>query len=214
MKKIKLLLLLVVLITSMSVYSQDESIQPTLISKAKHFRKTPPLREMTIVLPGERDRSWKDGIIRNEVMEDMYVTDNALPKGPDPVAQRYNGRSGHRGPNVNFDGVSNVNGVYPPDTDGDVGPNHYFQMINLSFSIFDKSGNKLYGPVDNSTLWNGFIGPWTGTNDGDPIVLYDDFADRWVATQFAVNTSNGSYWQLIAVSETSDPMGAYYRYAY
>ena len=214
MKKIKLLLLLVVLITSLSVYSQGESIQPTLITKAKHFRKTPPLREMTIVLPGERDRSWKDGIIRNEVMEDMYVTDNALPKGPDPVAQRYNGRSGHRGPNVNFDGVSNVNGVYPPDTDGDVGPNHYFQMINLSFSIFDKSGNKLYGPVDNSTLWNGFIGPWTGTNDGDPIVLYDSEADRWMASQFAINTNNGTYWELIAISETGDPLGAYYQYAF
>ncbi|MEA2041970.1 MAG: hypothetical protein U9N85_05395, partial [Bacteroidota bacterium] len=114
-------------------------------------------------------------------------------------------------PIQNFEGMSNVNGVYPPDTDGDVGPNHYFQMINLSMQIFDKEGNSLYGPVDNSTLWDGFIGPWTGTNDGDPIILYDEQADRWMASQFAINTSNGTYWELIAISETSDPLGAYYR---
>ena len=214
MKKRSLLLLLVLLLSFGSVFSQGESIKPSLITKAAHFRKTPPLKEMTIILPGDRDRSWKDGIIRNEVMEDMYVSDNALPIGPDPVAQRYNGKSSHRGPNVNIDGVGNVNGVYPPDTDGDVGPNHYFQMINLSFAIFDKSGNKLYGPVDNSTLWSGFIGSWTGTNDGDPIVLYDSEADRWMASQFAINTSDGTYWELIAISETGDPLGAYYQYAF
>ncbi len=87
-------------------------------------------------------------------------------------------------------------------------------MINLSFAIWDKEGNKLYGPVDNSTLWNGFIGPWTGTNDGDPIVLYDSEADRWMASQFAINTGNGTYWQLIAISESGDPLGAWYQYAF
>ncbi|MCD4724517.1 MAG: T9SS type A sorting domain-containing protein [Bacteroidales bacterium] len=209
-----LLLLLVAALTADLAISQDESLAPKLITKATHFRKTPPLREMTIILPGERDRSWKDGIIRNEVVDDVFNTDNALPAGPDPVAQRYNGQLQHRGPNVNFDGVGNVNGVLPPDTDGDVGPNHYFQMINLSFAIWDKQGNKLYGPVDNSTLWNGFIGPWTGTNDGDPILLYDSEADRWMASQFAINTSNGTYWELIAISETGDPLGAYYQYAF
>ena len=213
MKKV-LLLALIAVISIGTAFSQQESMKPSLISKATYFRKTPPLREMTIILPGERDRSWKDGIIRNEVMEDMYISDNSLPVGADPVAQRFDGVSRHRGPNVNIDGVSNVNGVYPPDTDGDVGPNHYFQMINLSFAIYDKSGNRLYGPVDNSTLWNGFIGPWTGTNDGDPIVLYDSEADRWMASQFAINTSNGTYWELIAVSETGDPMGAWYQYAF
>ena len=115
---------------------------------------------------------------------------------------------------ANFDGVPNLNSVYPPDTDGDVGPDHYFQMINLSFQIFDKEGNSLYGPADNQTLWNGFIGPWTGTNDGDPVILYDEEADSWVATQFAINTQDGTYWELIAVSETGDPLGAYYRYAF
>lgn len=197
-------------------YSQQETSHPTRIDKAVHFRKTEPLRDMKVILPGERDRSWKDGIIRNEV--NLMIGDgsflDALPSGPDPVLQESFGMKMHRGPEMNFDGVGNVNGVLPPDTDGDIGPDHYFQMINLSFAIWDRAGNRLYGPVDNSTLWNGFIGSWTGTNDGDPIVRYDKEADRWLASQFAINTGDGTFWQLIAISETGDPLGAYYQYAF
>ena len=115
----------------------------------------------------------------------------------------------------NFPGVGNLSGVAPPDPDGDVGPNHYFQMVNLAFAIWDKSGNILYGPADNSTLWDGFSGPWSGSNDGDPIVMYDEYADRWVASQFALpNYPNGPFYELVAVSETGDPTGAWYRYAF
>ena len=205
-----------VLIFTFPSFAQKEIYKPAGIKKAVHFRKTIPLRDMQVILPGERDRSWKDGIIRNEV--NTFIGDgsveNALPIGADPVLQDYVGEISSKGPLLNFDGVGNVSGVYPPDTDGDVGPDHYFQMINLAFAIWDKAGNKLYGPVDNSTLWQGFVGPWTGTNDGDPIVLYDEEADRWMASQFAINTSNGTYWQLIAVSETGDPLGAYFQYAF
>ena len=213
MKKATTFLLITALCFSIAIAQQD-TYSPTDARTATYFRKTPPLREMTIVLPGERDRSWKDGIIPNEIFDDQIVTENALPSGPDPVAQQYMGKLQHKGPNVNIAGVGNVNGVAPPDTDGDVGPDHYFQMINLSFAIFDKQGNKLYGPVDNSTLWQGFIGPWTSTNDGDPIVLYDEVADRWMASQFAIRTYNDTYWQLIAISETGDPLGSWYQYAF
>lgn len=188
--------------------------QPT-VKRAAYFDKTPPLREMELVVPGPRDRSWKDGIIRNED-SDRKRNDNPapLPAGADPVWQQHFGFRDNANIIANFEGVPNLNSVYPPDTDGDVGPDHYFQMINLSFQIFDKEGNSLYGPADNRTLWNGFIGPWTATNDGDPILLYDEVADRWVATQFAINTPDGTFWELVAVSETGDPLGAYYRYAF
>jgi hypothetical protein len=200
------------------IQGQDErEVNVPIVSKAVYFDVTPPLRDMPIVLPGERHRAWKDNIIQNKSMEKEFkITDPDIPEDfVDPVLQQsYPATREITGPVLNFDGIGNVNGVYPPDTDGDVGLNYYFQMINLSFAIWDKQGNLLYGPVDNSTLWNGFIGPWTGTNDGDPIVLYDETADRWMASQFAINTSNGSYWQLIAVSSTSDPLGSYNRYAF
>jgi hypothetical protein len=215
MKPIKLFvpLVLVASMTVIPLLAQHTVYTNPVVQKAKYFRKTKPLREMKQIAPGERDRSWKDNVIRNE-QNVKSARCKQLDTIPDPVVQHQMGQYCGRSISQNFDGVSNVNGVYPPDTEGDIGPNHYFQMINLSFAIYDKNGTLLYGPVDNSTLWNGFIGPWTGTNDGDPVVLYDELADRWLASQFAINTSNGTYWELIAISETSDPTGSYYQYAY
>lgn len=116
---------------------------------------------------------------------------------------------------VNFDGVTNRNGVLPPDTNGDVGPNHYVQWVNLSLAIYDKTGRLLYGPTNGNTIFSGFGGPCQTSNDGDPIVLYDERADRWVLTQFALpNYPSGPFYQCIAVSTTPDPTGSYNRYQF
>ena len=181
----KTLVFVIMGLFTISLYSQPK-LTPT-VSKAKYFDKTPPLRDMEMIDPATKDQSWKEGVIPNDVYEPEKRTDIIpQPEGPDPVWQKTFGKQYLNEPIQNFEGVPNLNSVYPPDTDGDVGPDHYFQMINLSFQIFDKEGNSIFGPTSNSTLWNGFIGPWTGTNDGDPIVLYDELADRWVATQFAI----------------------------
>src|SRR5262249_33541321 len=42
---------------------------------------------------------------------------------------------------------------------------------------------------------------------------YDKAANRWVMTQFAV-TGSGGFFQCVAISQTSDATGAYYRYAF
>lgn len=205
------LLTFILLFTSLILPAQTRP----QIRKASYFDKTPPLREMQLISPSTRDRSWKDKVVRNDEKERVRNDNPApLPLGADPAWQQEFGSRGGNEIISNFDGVPNLNDVYPPDTDGDVGPDHYFQMINLSFQIFDKEGNSLYGPADNRTLWNGFIGPWTGTNDGDPIVLYDEQADRWIASQFAIHTQDGTFWELVAVSETGDPTGGYFRYAF
>ncbi len=218
MKLNRYLLVLSAMLMAGFIKGQDgQDVNVPIVSKAAYFDITPPLRDMPIVLPGERDRSWKDHIIQNESMEKAYkIRRDDIPESfVDPVLQQiYPASREINGPVLNFDGVGALCGCWPPDTEGDVGHDYYFQMINLSFAIWDKQGDLLYGPVDNSTLWNGFIGPWTGTNDGDPVVLYDELADRWMASQFAINTSDGSYWQMVAVSATSDPLGSYNRYAF
>jgi hypothetical protein len=214
MKTYLLVIALAVLITPVLLVAQENKLNEPVVKTAVYFDKTPPLRDMKIVVAGARDRSWKDGIIGNKTRDESLLYANQPEVPYDLVQQKEMGTRNVSGPILNFPGVGRITLVSPPDTEGDVGPNHYFQMINLSFAIWDKQGTLLYGPVDNSTLWDGFIGAWTGTNDGDPIVLYDDYADRWVATQLAVNTTNGTHWQLIAVSETADPLGAYYRYAF
>src|SRR5216117_2993316 len=115
--------------------------------------------------------------------------------------------NGFSGPNGTF----SVNSA-PPDTNGAVGPNHYVETVNTSFAIFNKTGTVLFGPVPNSTVWSGFGGGCQTNNDGDPTVVYDGIADRWVISQFSVTTT--PYLMCVAVSTTSDPTGSYYRYSF
>jgi N-acetylneuraminic acid mutarotase len=104
----------------------------------------------------------------------------------------------------------------PPDSDGDVGPNHYVEAVNEAFRVFDKNGTAL-SPV---TTYNSLFAPLTGTpcsgnNQGDPYALYDPVADRWVISDFAFPSFPGtSFYQCIAVSQTSDPVsGGWFLYA-
>ncbi|MCB2208309.1 MAG: PKD domain-containing protein [Bacteroidetes bacterium] len=216
MKKLNVLFGLIVLFSWLTLSSFSQAVSLEKIITPVGFDKSEKLSSVPIVPPGYRDMSWKDRTIPNKDGFQEEFNKPATWVGPDPVLQ--NEMSGNRSAATvgqNFAGVSNLSGVAPPDTDGDVGPNHYMQMVNLSFQIWDKNGNSLYGPAASSTIWDGFTGPWSGTNDGDPIVLYDEYADRWIASQFALpNYPSGPFYELVAVSETGDPTGAWYRYAY
>lgn len=103
-------------------------------------------------------------------------------------------------PIENFGGIG-YTGVAPPDPNGDVGPSHYIQMVNSKFAIYDKTGVLLAGPSNINTLWAGFGGNCEFSNNGDPIVLYDHLANRWLLSQFVAFTN-----QCIAISKTSDPV--------
>src|SRR5436190_360741 len=119
----------------------------------------------------------------------------------------------------NFEGMSNQDNfnifgfrVNPPDPNGEVGPNNYVEMINLVFAVYDKACNLLLGPVDTGTLWAGFPIEDCTDPSGDPVVLYDQFMDRWILSQFT--TAGPEYFNCVAVSTTGDPTGSYYRYAF
>jgi uncharacterized repeat protein (TIGR01451 family) len=126
----------------------------------------------------------------------------------------------------NFEGINNVNGVYPPDTQGDIGydpstgKKYYIQWVNLSYAIWDVTVTPtlIVGPVAGNTLWSGFGGDCQTTNDGDPITLFDPIAQRWLMSQFAFQSSGSSaippFYQCIAISATGDPTGAWHRYAF
>jgi hypothetical protein len=101
----------------------------------------------------------------------------------------------------------------PPDTVGAVGATQYVQVVNVGFAVFNKSTKAaVYGPVPTSTLWQGFGGQCETDNDGDAVVVYDKAANRWIVSQFAVGTT--PYLQCVAVSQTSDATGGWYRYAF
>lgn len=112
-------------------------------------------------------------------------------------------------PSPNFDGIG-YTALVPPDTNGDVGPSNYVQMVNSRFEIYDKQGNSLAGPLAISTLWStaGATGPCATRNDGDPVVVYDNLADRWLISQFANPTgfSTPPTHECVAVSQTGNPV--------
>lgn len=211
----KSILLFAFILSALFLPAQKDVYSPAEIKKPAFFDVSRPLREMTIPA-GQRDRSWKNGVVKNKLNMPEYRNRPLPPAGVKDFTLRQN-TQGNRSSELlsSFDGVNNISGVLPPDTQGDVGLSHYMQMVNLAFAIFDKSGNLVYGPVDNQTLWNGFPGPWSSCNDGDPVVIYDEQADRFIASQFAMpNYPNGPFYEMVAVSQSGDPTGQWYRYAY
>jgi hypothetical protein len=139
---------------------------------------------------------------------------------PDPVVQSAIGGPLIPSTAVNFEGMGaglagfTVNSA-PPDTDGDIGPNHFIQVVNSSVTIFNRTGGIVLGPVITRTFWNGFAGQCANTNNGDGTVRYDRIADRWVIGQLSfASVSAGPYFQCVAVSTTPDPTGTYNRYQF
>jgi uncharacterized repeat protein (TIGR01451 family) len=149
------------------------------------------------------------------------TADGAAGHSVDPVLQRTKAPSVIPGPNLTFEGMIDSENspllVAPPDSDGDVGPDHYVSMVNLIWSVYDKTGVRLAGPTNLNQIWVGGATPnCAANNSGDPIVLYDQLADRWLLSQFAVNifTLQPPYYQCIAISQTADPTGTYFLYEF
>jgi hypothetical protein len=85
-------------------------------------------------------------------------------------------------------------------------------MVNLTFAVYTKTGTRLLGPVSIGNLWSGFAINDCTDLSGDPVVLYDKFANRWLLSQFT--TRGPTFYNCIAISQTGDPTGAYFRYAF
>lgn len=133
----------------------------------------------------------------------------------DPVAQTWNGTNAMPGLITSFKGLDlqNWGAGWPPDTDGDVGPNHYIQAVNTSIAIYNKSGARLAAFTFN-TFFDGTGTPCDASNQGDPVVLYDSISGRWIITDFAWSSTRGPFYECIAVSKTADPVaGGWWMYA-
>jgi hypothetical protein len=102
----------------------------------------------------------------------------------------------------------------PGDPSGDIGPNHYVQVVNFAARVHDRTGATVLGPFLTSSVWAGFGGGCEVENAGYASVRYDRLAGRWVITQYAHNNLNGPFLQCVAVSATGDPTGSYHRYSF
>jgi hypothetical protein len=186
---------------------------PTTVRRDVHHDVSPPLREMIRRAPAP-------SLVRRPVepMKRIPLPPGLMTPQEDPVVQVGSVTPFTPPVTQSFEGLGN--GQYgfsvtsaPPDTEGTVGATQYVQWVNTSFAIFNKStGALVAGPTAGNTLWSGFGGGCQTNNDGDPIVLYDKIANRWVFSQFSVSTT--PYLQCIAVSTTSDATGTYNRYSF
>ena len=103
----------------------------------------------------------------------------------------------------------------PSDSNGDIGPNHYVETVNSVYRVFDRSGVPLMPPMKYSTLFASLGEPSSANDDGDPIVRYDQMADRWVITLIVISEwlkTNGPAHEVVAISKTGDPTGQFYVY--
>src|SRR5450631_1936645 len=125
---------------------------------------------------------------------------------------------------LSFEGIGQVGGpldcpsvahitVVPPDTNAAVGDAQVVEWVNDCYAVFNKStGALIAGPFAGNRFWKGFGAPCGNNNDGDPIIQWDKTHHRWLASQ---NVFNGPpYYTCVAVSQTADATGSYFRYAF
>ena len=143
---------------------------------------SPPLRDMPQIPVKALDQP-------HEQFNLPTGTGTAHKDAPDTVVQRVFGALAMPAPILNFDGIP-FPGVgcncAPPDTDGEVGATQYVQMVNEGYQVFNKTtGASVLGPSSIVSVWTGFGGVCETNGHGDPVVLYDQLANRWLISQFA-----------------------------
>ena len=227
LSRTNLLLSIVALLFALSAAGQvadapNTTDAVTVVRQDAHHDVSLPLRDLIKAAPVPDAAT-----LANQPREAEPVRNIPLPPGlntegqPDKVHQRTTALTpAALAPTagLSFEGLGNASLGFtvtsaPPDTNGAVGLTQYVQWVNTSFAVFNKStGALIAGPTAGNTLWAGFGGGCQTNNDGDPIVLYDKIANRWVFSQFSVSTT--PFLHCIAVSTTSDATGTYNRYSF
>ena len=87
---------------------------------------------------------------------------------------------------------------YPPDSCGAAGPDHFVEVVNRNFAVYDKSTGE--------ELINILLGAFLPESNGDPRVLYDQYSDRWFVIVCDFNTKI-----FLAVSNSDDPTGSWFK---
>ena len=221
------------------VNKQDQNRAAPIAMRAVNFAESIPVRDFPA--PEAKQGAGKvrelERFEKDETSEGKYGveekneknreiirrTDASAPRTPDQALSTKNSGGNRPSPNppnppsLNFQGQSIAEtialgqGFVPPDTNGDVGPANYVQTVNVTFRIWDKAGNPLTPVASLNTLFGPIGGACGSSEDGDPIVVYDQLADRWLISQFCT-VANPNNHQLIAISKNGDPTGAYYLY--
>ena len=177
---------------AISVTAQQKA---TLVVKSDPVTHVPSLASRSYLPPAQR----KSKTVPRHIRYNGKADKKGLPDGIDPLlnGNRQNLRSA-LGMLNNFQATDM--GGYPSDPTGAAGPNHYVVAYNFGFKIFDKNGNVLINDTSLSTIFPNY------SVDGDPIVLYDRFADRFLITAFDITSNPNKL--LVAISQGGDPVNS------
>ncbi|TAH40926.1 MAG: hypothetical protein EYC71_12705 [Gammaproteobacteria bacterium] len=200
---------------SLLAFSVHASPLQPQVSRAVRSDVSPPMRDIIRNLPanaGENSTAphyipnifiKPSGAVNQWTVPDYSRVQTAPTGTPAPAV------------GVAFDAIGNpvaCGGCIPPDTNGDVSDVHFIQWVNSKWAVYNKStGAVVQAPTAGNSFFAGFGGKCQTTNSGDPIALWDSQAERWVMSQFV---TSAPFAQCVAVSVTSDPLGAYYRYEF
>ena len=186
-----------------------------------HFDVSPPLSEMVAELPAQGGVHLMHPPLRPKLDKLKAAAAKGAPgvsaapsPTPGPLISATIGLS--------FEGAGNTSvlncpsvvgfGVAPPDTNAAVGDTQVVEWVNLCYAIFDKAtGALLAGPFSGNAFWAGFGGVCQTANDGDIIIQWDKMNHRWLASQLVYSLGSNS---CIAVSQTADATGSYFRYQF
>lgn len=110
-----------------------------------------------------------------------------------------------------FEAIAST-GWNPPDCVVASGKNEVVACVNSEFRIYSKSGSLMrrnpYGPFFSSVLPNS-----AGVKIFDPRIIWDHYNNRYVMLVAATRNSPAKSWCGVAVSQTSNPMGAWWVWA-
>jgi hypothetical protein len=188
---------------------QDDSLLqvPPVRTQAVLLGSVPALRTLTpsAFSTEKRPKTWER---RNHFVSNEQRNTASQPRNGDPLAQSETIERSVTGPELalflELEGLRDPGMVDPPDPSGDVGKNHYVQMVNSTngawMQVWDKAGQSVLGPIMTNTIWS-----QVGSGSiGDPIVQYDHDAERWLIMEMQGFEENQV---ILAISENSDPTG-------
>lgn len=208
-----------------STGTQAETTTNGRQASAVRSGRAPVLSEL-LKRVGDKDRPQvaKEGAINTHTIPSHIELNGRFDnnsRSDNQLARERSNSSATRAPSaiLSLEGYSNddnaaiVGGrITPPDTNGDVGRDHYVMYVNLGWMYFNKSdGSVAGGPFAGNTFWQGFGGPCQTQNAGDPVVIYDHLAGRWLFSQFTGTAINDGH-QCVAITDGEDPAGPYTLY--
>jgi hypothetical protein len=202
---------------------QPQVLSNAVVNEPTHFDVSPPLSQMLTLAPAQPGTYVIHRPLRPKLQQLEAAASQGTPRTsgallPNPLISATIGLS--------FEGVGNTSvlncpsiagiEVEPPDTNAAVGDTQVVEWVNLCYAIFNKStGALIAGPIAGNAFWAGFGGGCQTDNDGDIIIQWDKSNHRWVASQNDFGPGfGGPYQTCIAVSQTADATGSYYRFSF